>query len=387
MNNSLTRFLILVSSIFIFLFEMVEMFLASDGAIFSSTFITAIPAVLFLSYLILSFQRNNVIAKEGYIVLFAVLIVGIYVSSLLCGGVTSAFQTNVQYLSVFLPVLVLLGTRGHSEQNYDFIMKCVSVIFLGLAVFFFSNYSLHVFEEIETQNNGAYTLLYFLPFVLCMRKGYLRIGGMVIILVALLFSLKRGGLLAFALAVLVYWLFNTYSYSGKRFAFWRLLVSVLVVGGFIYFYIYFDQMTGNLLSARFQSIQDDGGSGRLDTYPVVWSHIKESSFLNLIFGHGYDAVRMQCGVDRSAHNDFLEILYDFGIIIFSVYILFYIKLFKVVRRLNKIRSFYAAPLSATFVLFLTNSMVSHIIYYPKYAVLFAMFFGLMSVPIYKEIRQ
>lgn len=386
MNNSLTRFLLLVSSIFIFLYEMIEMFPAPDDAIFSSTFIIAIPMVLFLSYLILYFQRNRIIKREGYLVAFTALIVGIYLSSLLCGGLTSAFQTKIQYLSVILPFFVLWGTNGQSEQNYDYTIKCICIVFVGLALFFFSNYSLHVFEELEFQKNGAYTLLYFLPFILCLRKVYLRIVGVVVVLAALLFSLKRGGLLAFALAILIYWAINTFSYSGKKFGFWHFVFSALVVVGFVYFYIYFDQMTGNLLSTRFQNLQDDGGSGRLDTYPVVWSHIKESSIINLIFGHGWDAVRIQCGMERSAHNDFLEILYDFGIIVFAVYILFYIKLFKVVRLLIKRRSFYAAPLSATFVLFFANSMVSHIIYYPKYAVLFALFLGLMSNRINQEIR-
>ena len=386
MNNSLTRFLLLVSSIFIFLFEMVEMFPASDDAIFSSTFIIAIPTVLFLSYLILYFQRNRIIKREGYLVAFTALVIGIYISSLLCGGLTSAFQTNVQYITVILPVLVLWGTNGQSEQNYDYTIKCICIVFIGLALYYFSNYSLHVFEELESQNNGAYTLLYFLPFILCLRKGYLRIVGIIVVLAALLFSLKRGGLLAFALAILIYWAINTFSYSGKKFGFWNFVLSALVVVAFVYFYIYFDQMTGNLLSTRFQSLQDDGGSGRLDTYPVVWSHIKESSIINLIFGHGWNAVWMQCGMKRSAHNDFLEILYDFGIIVFTVYILFYIKFFKVVRQLIRRRSFYAAPLSATFVLFFANSMVSHIIYYPKYVIIFSLFLGLMSNRINQEIR-
>ena len=82
MNNSRTRFLLLISSIFIFLFEMVEMFPASDDAIFSSSFIIAIPTVLFLSYLILYFQRNRIIKREGYLVAFTALIIGIYISSL-----------------------------------------------------------------------------------------------------------------------------------------------------------------------------------------------------------------------------------------------------------------------------------------------------------------
>lgn len=386
MNNLFVKTLLLISSVFLFLFEMIEMFPASGNASFSSAFIIAVPSLLFILYLVLYCNGARRVKREGYLVSYAALIVGIYISSLLCGGITSAFQTRIQYLSVVLPVLVLWGTSGHSEQNYDFIMRCVCIIFLGLSFFFFSNYSLHAFEDLETQNNGAYTLLYMLPFILCMRKGYLRIGGMVIILVELLFSLKRGGVLAFALAVLVYWLINTFSYNRKKFVIWHFLLSVIIVGGFILFYVYFDQMTGNLLSVRFQSLQDDGGSGRLDIYPVVWSHFKESSFINIVFGHGWDAVRMQCGMDISAHNDFMEILYDFGIIVFVIYIFFYIKLFKVVRCLIKRRSFYAAPFCASFTLIIANSMVSHIIYYPKYAILFALFFGLMSVPIYKEIR-
>lgn len=386
MNKSLTKILLIISSVFLFLLEMIEMFPGSENANFNSGVIIAVPALLFILFFALYGKGARSIKCEDYQILYTALIAGIYISSLLCGGVTSAFQTRIQYLSVILPIIVLWGTSRHSEQSYDFIMKCVSMVFIGLTLFFFSNYSLHIFEDLETQNNGAYTLLYFLPFVLCMRKGVFRIGGMVIILVALLFSLKRGGLLAFALSISVYWLINTFSYSRKRYGFWHFVVSVLVIGGFVIFYIYFDQMTGNLLSARFRGLQDDGGSGRLETYPVVWDHIKNSSFIDIVFGHGWDAVRMQCGMERSAHNDFLEILYDFGIVVFAIYLIFYIKLYKVVRHLIKKRSFYAAPFCVTFILLVVNSMVSHVIYYPKYAILFALFFGLTSEIIYKEIR-
>lgn len=384
MNKALVKFLLFVFSVFLFLFEMIEMFPASENTSFSSRFIIAVSTLLFISVLVLYGNTDRNIKRDGHLLFYAASIVGIYVSSLLCGGIISAFQANTQYLVVILPVLVLWNIRSRSVLNYDFLMKCICLIFIGLSLYFFSNYSLHVL--LKTQDNGAYTLLYFLPFVLCIRKGYFRFGGIVIIFVALLLSLKRGGLLAFALAAIVYMIINTVSYSGKKIGFWHIIVSVIVVVGLIFLYVYFDQMTGNILTARFQSIQDDGGSGRLDIFTVVWNHIKNASFINIVFGHGWDAVRMQCGLDISAHNDFLEILYDFGIIVFALYILFYIKLYKFVRRLIKRRSFYAAPYGAAFILLAVNSTVSHIIFYPKYAILFALFFGLMSVPINKEKR-
>ena len=387
MKSGFTGFIIIISTVFLFLFEMWEMFPTMDSTTVGWGYKTVILAVLFLLFFLLCIHGRRMIVRNSVLTSFVAVILGIYISALLCGGITSAFQTKSQYFSVILPVLILRGINGQSSSRYDFIIKCVCVLFVALTVYYFFNYSFHIFEELEAQNNGAYTLLYFLPFLLCLKKNYLRIAGMVVILAALLFSLKRGGLVAFAIAIMAYWLVYSFSFNKKKAGLGVFLLSVFVIVAFVYFYMYFDEMTGNLLSTRFQNLQDDGGSGRLDTYPVVWSHIKSSSFLNLVFGHGWNAVKLECGLDRSAHNDFLEILYDFGIIVFAIYLLFYVRFFKLVRSLIKLRSFYAAPLCATLVLMLTNSMVSHIVYYPKYAVLIALFLGLISVPVFEDIKQ
>lgn len=387
MKSGFNNIIFLLSAIFLFLFEMLEMFPTVDGPTVGWGYTTVIPAVLFLLFFLLCIQGQGMIIRNNVLTYFVAVILGVYISALLCGEITSAFQTKSQYFSVILPIFILWGINSQSSSRYDYMMKCLCVVFMALTVYFFSNYSFHVFEESKTQNNGAYTLLYFLPFLLCLKKNYLRISGMVVILTALLFSLKRGGLVGFTTAIMAYWLVYNFSHNKKKFSFGTFLLSFFVIVAFIYFYIYFDEMTGNLLSTRFQNIQDDGGSGRLDIYSVVWSHIKDSSFSKLLFGHGWNAVKMECGLNRSAHNDFLEILYDFGIIVFAIYILFYVSFFKLVISLVKVRSFYAAPLCATLVLVFANSMVSHVIYYPKYAVLIASFLGLLFAPVYNEIKQ
>lgn len=385
-KKSQNWFLIFISAIFLFLFEMAEMFPQEEGVQVNGFSSLVTPLVLFAAFFIPYIENApSRMREQKYLLLFSWVIVGIYLISLLNGGVTASFQTKSQYITVILPLFALWGTRSTNSTSTDKWLLAMGIIFVGLSIYFFITSPYHIVEEMTSRNNGAYTLLYLLPFILCFKKSSLRIGGLIITFIALLFSMKRGGLVAFAIAVLVYGLVNIFFVNKKKIGIGSFILSVIVIAGLIYMFVFFDELTGNILSVRFQSLEDDGGSGRMDIYSVVWSHIKQSSFFELLFGHGWDAVRQNCGMEASAHNDFLEVLYDFGIVVFLLYVAFFIEYFKVALRMIKKRSFYAAPVCSSFAMVFFNSMVSHIVVYPKYAIILSLFLGLMSNRIKQEI--
>ena len=92
----------------------------------------------------------------------------------------------------------------------------------------------------------------------------------------------------------------------------------------IYWFVANNSETINHIVSRFHAIEDDEGSGRTELYDVILNSFSNSSFISQMFGHGYRSViSILDGVP--AHNDFLEILYDFGIVPLTVYVIILLK--------------------------------------------------------------
>ena len=89
-------------------------------------------------------------------------------------------------------------------------------------------------------------------------------------------------------------------------------------------------------------------------------------------------VRRDSPLELSAHNDFLEVLYDYGLIIFILYLALW---YYVIKRLVyhiRINSIYSLPYFCSFAIFLLLSMVSHLILYASYFNYLVMFWGCME---------
>lgn len=355
----------------IFLFEIMEMFPSELS--FSYTFYSLVPIVLVAASFIY-IVRNSGGIVASYSRSLIIYLVMAYVLSIVHGG----YQTTAQYLTFFAPILLyyVSSIAVSSTDNENVYQMVLLALFVTIAYYYFTNFSKNIVIDFEYQDNAAYTLLYFLPIILCVKKNVLKICGIVIILIAMIFSMKRGGLIAFALAVLVYYLiYSLYISSQNKSRIRILLTSIIALGLFFYIFNYYDSVSGNAITSRFQSIEADQGSGRVEIWNWIFdSYGQNGSLFSTILGHGWNAVYRDSGI-RSAHNDFLEILYDFGVIAVFIYITFYIKLIKYSFLLIKRKSEYAAPLGAFVVLMLTNSMVSHIITYPKYMILFTLVLG------------
>ena len=140
---------------------------------------------------------------------------------------------------------------------------------------------------------------------------------------------------------------------------------LVIMGLFTIFQYKADSITN--VSQRFDLIKDDGGSGRDIIYMDVYNRYVNGTVFNQILGRGFDSVS---GSDKtmslSAHNDFLEVLYDFGIIGFIFYLLIHLSLVKWILRLYRARNQLLFPVLVSYVCFIIMSMVSHLILYPTY---------------------
>ena len=139
---------------------------------------------------------------------------------------------------------------------------------------------------------------------------------------------------------------------------------------------------------RLGNIQDDGGSGRDFVWAHTWRMItEESNVLSLLFGHGFNAVYSDSMLELSAHNDFLEIIYDYGFIGLLLYFALYVQLFSYYKRIKKHLPNVAGAFAASIAMALCISMVAHLVINPILFMFLCLFWGLYIGECDKKIKQ
>ena len=93
-------------------------------------------------------------------------------------------------------------------------------------------------------------------------------------------------------------------------------------------------------------------------------------------GHGFDTVLENSPLQLSAHCDFLEVLYDYGICGMILYLAFYRRLWSGFIKLYRQGSELAAPMGFTFIVAFVVSLFSHLVIFPTYFLGFCLFWGL-----------
>lgn len=222
----------------------------------------------------------------------------------------------------------------------------------------------------------AYYTLFFLPFALLSEKKVIKWGGTVLVLYTLLLSMKRTGFIAFVAGIVIYILVEYRSApKGSKKRVFVLLGGLLALTAMYFFIMENTRGTFSVID-RLLSTGQTSNEGREDVWPVVISMIRHSDIIALIFGHGFDTVIENSPLALSAHCDFLEVIYDYGVSGLLLYLTFYKRLWNGFIKMYRQGSELAAPMSFTFVTAFVVSLFSHLIIFPTYFLGFCLFWGL-----------
>jgi hypothetical protein len=223
------------------------------------------------------------------------------------------------------------------------------------------------------QVNAVYYPLLTLPWVAVSKRPLWRAAGALLIVVAVSYSLKRTAFVALAGAAIVYALVEVGARSktsSRMQAALRLSALLGLAGGA---YLYVNDSLGNAFSERLLSAHEDGGSDRLVIYGNIIQGVQASDVRGLVLGHGHGSSLEAFGI--TAHNDFLEVVYDYGVVGVLLYCLLHGTLMRKAFVLIRRRSPYASAFALSYALFLAMSMTSHLIIYPTYFAFLASFWG------------
>lgn len=213
-------------------------------------------------------------------------------------------------------------------------------------------------------------IIILLPILFLIDNKYLKITLFLISVTIAISCMKRSIPIALAFGSLSYYF--CVQYTNKKSIFKMVLGLIIIISFMSFFLLNYDFIDISVTLERFASLEDDGGSGRDVIFNKALGIFYNSDFLTQLFGQGYMAVIKRIGF--SAHNDFIEILVDFGIIGLIFYLTFILKLIITIKKQISKKNVYASIMLFSLVEFFVLSMVSHIIIYPIF-MLFTLTWG------------
>lgn len=225
-------------------------------------------------------------------------------------------------------------------------------------------------------SNSVFCVITVLPFILLFKNKGVSIAATIVTLLCVIFSNKRSVTIAFAIALLptLNNLLSGIKSKGRR----NLIVIVLSAVAIVSFYYIGNTYLGGRIFDRFQGIEDDGGSGRVEIWTYVLQAFNSSNFISQLLGHGHYAVS-ELGDASAAHNDFLQVLYDYGIIVLFVYLSLHSAIIKKALMLKRTQSTLFASFYFFTVIFIVMSWVSILIPQQRYIIYMAILMAYIEV--------
>ena len=115
--------------------------------------------------------------------------------------------------------------------------------------------------------------------------------------------------------------------------------------------------TNDYFIQRIEQTLDGDSSNRNELYSTFFNHfISEQNFFRFVFGNGANAT-LKVGVNY-AHNDWLELAINNGILGIALYIWYFVALFKDYRYINKYNQLFANVILMTLIILLMSSIIS-----------------------------
>lgn len=154
-------------------------------------------------------------------------------------------------------------------------------------------------------------------------------------------------------------------------------IKVFILGIILIVGYFFLNSKIELLGAvqKIRRLDETGGSNRIPIYIYTIKSFFNGNLFQIVFGRGYNGVANYLGV--SAHNDFLEVLYDYGIFGFVSYLLVVAQMIRTSCFLIKIKDEYAMPVLVSIIIFIIGSTVSHLIFVPRYFLFIVLLWGIV----------
>ncbi len=295
-------------------------------------------------------------------------------------------EANLSFIHVlgeeFLWILVMIVMYIFAAKTKKkMILVMVSLFCLVIILSFLMSlegYGKWLSNKDYTMTN-VYYILCFLPFITDIDSKWLKRIFTILIFSCVILSFKRSAIVVSA--IVIFTMILLFFENEKR----RKIALILVVAftiATVTIPILFER--ANIQSIYLMWIERFNDSNTRWTILLdVWNMQIDSSFFEWIFGHGYNAVMNDIGYGLSAHNDYLEILYDYGLIAFVLFLIFIVGMIKYCNKLKKYNCKYYKGMIISLEIFIIASIPSHMYTYSTYFIILSLYWG-YSMALSKE---
>lgn len=287
---------------------------------------------------------------------------------------------QIDYLKKIAASLLPVYPFYYFASKGQFSIKCLNFwipIFILLSIYSFTNYynvlltaaQEHGSSATEFTNNTGYLFVSLLPLIF-LRKGniilnYVYIGVCALFIVM---GVKRGAIITGGLCI-VYYIFNILRESKgyKKIVF--IFLSIIAIGIAGYYISMFIE-NSSYFAYRLDNTLEGNMNGRDSIYDKMLDIFVNSNILHMLVGHGADSTIYF--TTMLAHNDWLELLVNQGILGVTVYFCYFIVVYRTWRKYSKYPAI-GLSLGGIFIVLFLKTLFS--MSYTEYTLFLCMAYG------------
>ncbi|MCO5268230.1 MAG: O-antigen ligase family protein [Brumimicrobium sp.] len=298
-----------------------------SGSIISQVSLLVILFISLYYFIRLLFSNEK---KNNIFILWSSLVFLNLIGFLFTGDIMN--KVHFSMLKVVMMALLsfypfyYFSSRNLISERYILIFGLVMLPVIVLEFYFNHDLVLERFGKENVVNNVGYSFVSIIPFLFFHKKS--KIIPLLILLICLYFiveSTKRGAILIGIISALLYLYYLIRSQRKNNF-----FSYILILIGIISIYYFLSNLIENdsFLLQRIEQTKEGDSSQRNIIYYNIWNGwLNSDNFLHLLLGFGFAGSTILSGMGL-AHNDWLELLSNFGLLGVSIYLFLFIYLFK-----------------------------------------------------------
>lgn len=213
-------------------------------------------------------------------------------------------------------------------------------------------------------SNFVYWPMCCMPFLFLIDNKYIKYSLLLILVVCIAISQKRAPMFAVVISLLPFVLSETKNIK---------ISYVLIAAAGIFCAIYFLGDYFNYLFYRVGQISEDEGSGRIPIWNDVINYIKDLDIASWVVGRGYGSIKETR--HTNAHNDMLQMIYEYGIVGAIFYIRLLVLTLKRTLTLKKTKSTYFMGYFSCFCIMLVMGGVSNMVVFNSFFAFLCAYMG------------
>ena len=324
-------------------YELQFFIFGSSGTIYSHLIILflMVSSLYFMIYAIVRYRMPSYMKSLSWLLIMFTIYGGLLMVSPTVITHSSIVVSKYTYLqSIYISLLPIYPFFVFTKKGIiqkKFIMFWTLIFFASVTLQYFQNHQLLLINAEESgstqeefTNNIGYVFLSLIPLLAFFSKKQLvQYLGLAYVLVFILLSMKRGAIIIGALCVLLFLYLSLKGANRSRRIFAIVMGIIMIVVGYYVVLQLFDNSA--YFNIRVEETLEGDSSGRDLLFSGLLSHfLNEQNYLRILFGNG--ALSTLRIMDQYAHNDWLEIAINHGVLGLFVYVAYWISFYKSIKK-------------------------------------------------------